>query len=81
MQKSNMKEDGRRKGHNLFENKEVDIGKISTPLGDVDLLPDAIEKHLLTQTVLLSIAVVENILQSSYMNLFDKSISIKLKDL
>ena len=25
MQKSNMKEDGRRKGHNLFENKEVDI--------------------------------------------------------
>ena len=62
------------------KNKDVDIGKISTPLGEVDLLPDAIEKHLLTQSVLMSIAVFENIVQNSSLNVFDKSINLKLKD-
>ena len=62
------------------KNKDVDIGKISTPLGEVDLLPDAIEKHLLTQSVLMSIAVFENIVQNSSLNIFDKSINLKLKD-
>ena len=31
------------------DNKDIDIGVINTPLGDIDILPDVIEKHLLTQ--------------------------------
>ena len=62
------------------KNKEVDIGKISTPFGEVDILPDAIEKHLLTQSVLMSIAVFENIIQNCNLNVFDKGIYLNLKD-
>ena len=63
------------------ENKDVDIGKITTPLGEIDLLPDVIEKHLLTQSILISVNMIEKVLQNTSIDVFNKKISIYISDL
>ena len=62
------------------QNKDIDIGVINTPLGDIDLLPDAIEKHLLTQSILISTTIIEKILQNSSINIFNKNIRAVIDD-
>tara|TARA_Y100000992_G_C20928014_1_gene333050 strand:+ start:80 stop:463 length:384 start_codon:yes stop_codon:yes gene_type:complete len=63
------------------ENKDVDIGKINTPLGEIDLLPDVIEKHLLTQSILISVNMIEKVLENTSIDVFNKKISIDISDL
>ena len=62
------------------DNKDIDIGVINTPLGDIDLLPDVIEKHLLTQSILISTTIIEKILQNSSINIFNKNIRVLIED-
>ena len=62
------------------DNKDIDIGVINTPLGDIDILPDVIEKHLLTQSILISTTIIEKILQSSSINIFNKNIRALIED-
>ena len=62
------------------DNKDIDIGVINTPLGDIDLLPDVIEKHLLTQSILISTTIIEKVLQNSSINIFNKNIRALIED-
>lgn len=62
------------------ENKDIDIGVINTPLGDIDILPDSIEKHLLTQSILISTNIIEKLLQNSSINIFNKNIRALVED-
>ena len=62
------------------QNKDIDIGVINTPLGDIDLLPDAIEKHLLTQSILISTTIIEKIVKNSSINIFNKNIRALIDD-
>lgn len=62
------------------ENKDIDIGVINTPLGDIDILPDSIEKHLLTQSILISTNIIEKLLQNSSINIFNKNIRVLVED-
>ena len=62
------------------QNKDIDIGVINTPFGDIDLLPDAIEKHLLTQSILISTTIIEKIVQNSSINIFNKNIRALIDD-
>ena len=63
------------------ENKDIDIGVINTPFGDIDILPDAIEKHLLTQSILISTTIIEKLLLNSSINIFNKNIRILVEDI
>jgi hypothetical protein len=60
-------------------NKNIDIGKINTPFGEIDILPDSIEKHLISQTLMLCLSALEDILENSTLDFFNKKISIKIE--
>ena len=62
------------------DNKDIDIGVINTPIGDIDLLPDSVEKHLLTQSILISTNIIEKLLQNSSINIFSKNIRLLVDD-
>ena len=59
------------------ENKDVDIGIINLPLvGDVDMLPDKIEKHIYKKSLLIMSTLLEDMLQNISFTILDKEIKI-----
>ena len=61
------------------ENKDVDIGIINLPLvGDVDMLPDKIEKHIYKKSLLIMSTLLEDMLQNISFTILDKEIKIDL---
>lgn len=62
------------------ENKEVDIGVINLPLvGDIDILPDKIEKHIYKKSLLIASTLMEDMLENINFNMLDKNIKFDVK--
>ena len=61
---------------NWFEkNKEIDIGVISTPFGNIDVLPDKIEKHLYKKISKVVFAVLSEL----DINFMGNNVSLDIK--
>ena len=59
------------------KHKEIDIGVINIPMiGDIDILPDNIEKHIYKKTLLIVSSLIENITKDIKLNVLNKSIKI-----
>lgn len=62
------------------DNKEVDIGVINLPLvGDIDILPDKIEKHIYKKSLLITSTLIEELLENINFNMLDKNIKFDVK--